>query len=329
MPKSSIRRLAQVAALLLAGLGTFPPVLAQTPAQDLELYDQPRFSGSRLRLQGDTPDVTAYGLGGRVASIIIQRGRWEFCTAVQYGGACITVGPGRYAEMPLALRGNLASVRRADGGPAMPAMPAPPPTAGVGGALPGGPAFGRPPIFGPVVPGAGQVAEAIVLYEHSNCDGRALGLSAAAPHLGLRDFNDLASSVLIQRGRWQLCEHADYGGECLVLGPGRHVLSGRFNDVASSARPVFGNDNRPLSGQGALILFENADFSGRQVMRTEAVANLKALNMNDLTSAIEVWGGQWELCTDADHAGQCIIVGPGRYRLDPSFNERISSLRPR
>lgn len=69
-------------------------------AQDVELYDQPDFRGVRLTLSAATPDLGAYGVGGRVASVVVKRGQWEFCTQPQFGGACISVGPGRYGQLP-------------------------------------------------------------------------------------------------------------------------------------------------------------------------------------------------------------------------------------
>lgn len=344
MSQFNASRWIALAALAVASLSP----TAQAQSQDIELFDQTQFNGVRLRMPGDTPDVGAYGMGGRVASVIVQRGRWEFCTAPQYAGVCITVGPGRYAELPLALRGSLASVRRADTvampapqppqPPVMPPPPMPPqampPVSNAGGpGMPphhgGGRWDGRGPIFNPIPPTPGQSGDAVVLYEHSNFDGRALGLNNAVARLGEFDFNDKASSMLVQRGRWQLCEHSDYGGECWSFGPGRHVLSGRLNDIASSIRPVFGNDNRPMPRHGAIVLHEHADFSGRQLLMVDGLNNLRAVAMNDVASAIEVWGGPWELCTDADFAGQCVVVAPGRYRLEGAFNDRVSSARPK
>ena len=85
-------------------------------AQDVELYDQPDFRGVRLTLSAATPDLGAYGVGGRVASVVVKRGQWECCTQPQFGGACISVGPGRYGQLPPALRGNLNSLRESGGG---------------------------------------------------------------------------------------------------------------------------------------------------------------------------------------------------------------------
>lgn len=325
---TTVRRLGPTALLSLSAAFAAPAALAQ----EVELYSQPAFNGMRLRLNTDAADVAAYGMGGNIASVVVKAGQWEFCTAAQFRGACITVGPGRYAEMPPALRGTLASIRRADLGAAAPRhpvatapMPAPfpaPMQPPMPGSLPG-------PIPSPVGPvGVAMPTDAVILYEHANFDGRALALSTSAPRLGELNYNDLASSVVIQRGRWQFCEHHDYAGQCMVLGVGRHVLGGSWNDRTSSIRPVFGADDRPLPATGGLVLHENTDYSGRQSLHVEAMPNLKTVGMNDKASSMEVLDGQWELCTDADYAGRCVIVKPGRYQMGPALDNKLSSLRP-
>lgn len=295
------RRLAPALSLVLGGLAA-----ATALAQDVELYDQPRFAGMRLTLSGDAADLASYGIGNRVASVVVKSGRWEFCTQPQYRGACVTVGPGRYAEMPPALRGTLASVRPTGEGAANAAAgrwPAPQATS----------------------------ADAVALYENPDFTGNRLGLSEADSRLSNRAFNDVATAVEITRGRWQLCEHADFAGECTVFGPGRHVLGGRLRNAVSSLRPVAGSgaDARPLSARGGIVLYEHGDFQGREQLVREPVANLGTLNFNDRVSSVEVLGGRWELCTDAEYGGRCVMLGVGRHNLERSLNDRISSVRPR
>jgi hypothetical protein len=275
--------------------------------------------------------------------VLVKSGQWEFCTAAQFRGACITVGPGRYAEMPPALRGTLASIRVADIGnrpapraanaPVAPTAPVapPPPVYSPSGDGSSGPVQGRPEHHhqagqpGAPVP---TPTDAVVLYEHANFDGRPMALSGSAPRLGELNFNDEASSVLIQRGRWQFCEHYDYGGECMVLGVGQHVLGGRWNDRVSSIRPVFGPNDQPLPPTGAVVLHENTDYSGRTILQAEPNPDLRSTGMNDRASSIEVLDGQWELCTDANYRGRCIVVKPGRYQMGPALDNKLSSLRP-
>ena len=413
MPIAALQRLAALSLVALAGLGA----AGSSWAQEVELYNQNRFKGTRLRLSTDTPDVSAFGMGSAVGSVVVKSGDWEFCTAPRYGGACITVGPGRYDELPPALRGKVASVRRADAAPVAAAPPParvlPPPIAApaavpgndpmvlfdgrpgtgrslpVNGAMPrlgqagfndagtwvtirrgewqlcehedfrgecltlgpgthelpgrfsrgvssirplGGPAGGMPaPVAGNpwLRPHTDAGSDAVVLFEHANFEGRQVGISSTVARLGDLGFNDTASSVIVRRGRWQLCEHSDFGGECLVLGPGRHALESVFNDRASSIRPLYGNADQPLPRGGAIVLYEFANLGGQQVTITEPVSNLQSLAMNDVATAVEVLSGQWELCTDANFSGQCMVLRPGRYQLDRSMRDRISSVRPR
>ena len=302
MGSMGLRRWPLLLACLLA------PLASMVHAQDVELYDQPAFAGVRLTLSANAPDLAAYGLGGRVASVVVKKGQWEFCTQPQFGGACIAVGPGRYAELPTALRGTLASLRNT-AAVAAPAVVAVAPVA-------------------PAPAAAAAQGDALVLYEHSNFGGRKLGISSATPRLGELNFNDVASSVEVFRGRWQFCVHADYAGECIVLGVGRHAQAGRFNDAISSIRPVYGKDDKPLPPAGGLVLYEHSDFKGRELLRTEATPNLSALDFNDKTSSVEVLAGRWELCVDAEYKGRCIAMVPGRYNLEKALNDRITSVRP-
>ena len=56
-------------------------------------------------------------------------------------------------------------------------------------------------------------------------------------------FNDRASSAVVNRGRWEVCENARFQGRCTVLRPGSYEsLSGMgMNNRISSVRPVSRN----------------------------------------------------------------------------------------
>ncbi len=284
-------------------------------AQDVELFEQPRFAGMRLTLSQDLPDVAAYGLGGRVASVVVRRGQWEFCTAVNFGGACVTVGVGRYAELPPAFRGTLASVRNAAASMAAAQGGATQPFPVPGGAQPA-----------PPLPAS---TEAVILYEGLDHSGYQLALSAAHTRLSNANFNDVAGSVEITRGRWQFCQHSDYAGECQVLGPGRHVFSGRLMRGVSSLRRVGGPNDQPLTTIGAITLFEHSDHQGRELFVAQATPNLGGQGFNDTVSSVDVLAGRWELCTDANFGGRCLLLAPGRHNLERALNDRITSVRPR
>lgn len=326
---------------------------ATAQAQDIELYDQPNFGGMRLTLNSDASDLNAFGLGRRTSSVVVRRGQWELCTQPNHGGNCISVGPGRYGDVPSALRGQIVSARQLKPGaePPRPGWrergPYPQPTYPPGqpgqpypaqpphGQTPGYPSYPGYPGQQPQGPGSGpggrQPMPDIFLYQTADFGGAQLALHVAVNRLSdeVYNFNDTARSVVVQRGRWQLCEHADYHGECVVVGPGRHVLQGRLHGKLSSLRPVWGTDNRAMPGRGGVVLFEHSGFQGRELMIGDATPNLVEAGFNDRVSSIEVVGGRWEFCTDIDYGGQCFFLTPGRHQLDRALNDRISSLRPR
>lgn len=84
------------------------------------------------------------------------------------------------------------------------------------------------------------VAAEITVFEHDGFDGRAMRARAPVADLDYHGFNDQVSSAIISRGAYEVCEHAHFGGQCFVLGPGEYPSFNRmgFNDRVSSIRPV-------------------------------------------------------------------------------------------
>ena len=77
-----------------------------------------------------------------------------------------------------------------------------------------------------------------------------------------------------------------------------------------------------------LTLFEGPRFSGPQVTLRGWTPNTRAVGFADRASSVVIETGRWEICTDADFKGTCVILGPGEYEtLDPILNDRISSAR--
>jgi hypothetical protein len=76
------------------------------------------------------------------------------------------------------------------------------------------------------------------LYEHDNYQGRKLTGRADIANLADLGFNDLVSSIVVNRGRWEVCTDAYYRGNCLTYGPGRYPGVGGYNDKFSSVRRV-------------------------------------------------------------------------------------------
>ena len=87
---------------------------------------------------------------------------------------------------------------------------------------------------------ATQAAAEVTFYEREGFEGRSFTTSKAIGNFERFGFNDRASSVVVGRDRWEVCEDARFGGRCVVLRPGKYPSLARMglNDRVSSVRNV-------------------------------------------------------------------------------------------
>jgi hypothetical protein len=78
----------------------------------------------------------------------------------------------------------------------------------------------------------------VVLFEHDGFRGEARPLRGDTPDLTRLSFNDRVSSMRIQRGAWEFCEHAYYQGKCWRYDYDTPSLPKKQNDRFSSVRRV-------------------------------------------------------------------------------------------
>ncbi len=85
---------------------------------------------------------------------------------------------------------------------------------------------------------AAQASAQVTFYEHDNFQGRSFTTSKQVGDLGRYGFNDRASSVVVTRDRWEVCEDVRFNGRCIVLRPGSYPSLGAMglNDRVSSVR---------------------------------------------------------------------------------------------
>jgi len=85
---------------------------------------------------------------------------------------------------------------------------------------------------------ATQAAAEVTFYENEGFQGRSFNTGQAIDNFKRIGFNDRASSVVVDRDWWQVCEDAQYGGRCVVLRPGRYpsLAAMGLNDRVSSVR---------------------------------------------------------------------------------------------
>jgi uncharacterized protein YcfJ len=97
---------------------------------------------------------------------------------------------------------------------------------------------------------ATQATAQVIFYENDNFGGRTFTAQGRVDNFEQTGFNDRSSSVVVLSDRWEVCEHAQFGGQCMILRPGRYpsLDAMGMNDRVSSVRPVSSNaryeDNR-------------------------------------------------------------------------------------
>jgi len=87
---------------------------------------------------------------------------------------------------------------------------------------------------------AAQAMSQVTFYERENFRGQEFTAAGTVENFSRTGFNDRASSVVVERGRWEACEDANFQGQCIVLRPGRYdSLAGMgMNNRISSVRPL-------------------------------------------------------------------------------------------
>lgn len=94
--------------------------------------------------------------------------------------------------------------------------------------------------------GAQAVAQ-VTFYEGEGFRGRAFTTNQRVGNFERFGFNDRASSVVVERGRWEACDQPRFEGNCVILRRGSYDSLERMGlqDSISSVRPLEGN--RPVA----------------------------------------------------------------------------------
>ena len=94
---------------------------------------------------------------------------------------------------------------------------------------------------------ATQAAAQVTFYEAEGFRGRAVTASRTVANFERIGFNDRASSAIVDRGQWEVCEDAGFRGRCVVLRRGNYPSLGSMdmNNRISSVRPVSGRRDYP------------------------------------------------------------------------------------
>jgi uncharacterized protein YcfJ len=110
---------------------------------------------------------------------------------------------------------------------------------------------------------ATQAAAQVTFYEGEGYRGRAFTTSTEVRNFERTGFNDRASSVVVAKGRWEICENARFDGRCVLLRPGSYDslrAMGMENSI-SSVRPA--NNRRQYSNSPEPMPVANYEYRRR------------------------------------------------------------------
>ncbi|QBE63880.1 beta/gamma crystallin-related protein [Pseudoduganella lutea] len=213
--------------------------------------------------------------------------------------------------------------------------------------------FATVALLATLIPIGHAAAGEIALYTHAEFRGPQVTVRGTTTNFEHMAFNDRVSSVVVRSGTWELCEHKDFGGRCIVLERGEYPMLNGFNDVASSAREVdrrrdrdgYRGDGRNEHGdrndrrddwrdrrgddrRGPPVeLYGARNFSGDRVALGGDLHSLRSKDFNDRAGSLIVREGEWEVCEHDDYRGRCRVFGPGRYPAMEGLNNQASSVR--
>ncbi|AMO21752.1 hypothetical protein GCM10027034_01300 [Ramlibacter solisilvae] len=89
---------------------------------------------------------------------------------------------------------------------------------------------------------AGHAAAQITFYSREDFRGRSLTTHERIWNLERADFDDRASSIVVERGQWEVCDRPRFEGRCAILSRGGYpsLRELGMDDRVSSVRPVEG-----------------------------------------------------------------------------------------
>jgi hypothetical protein len=278
--------------LMLAFAG---PLWAQ--GSEIRVCDRPNLNGQCVDLQHGVADLRAFGMNNRASSFDIRRGTWMMCSEPGFAGRCVAFDQSVSNLRRSGFNNTVASLR--------------PVRAGGGG-------------------GAWQ-RRSITLYEQPNYGGRGWTFADDEADLARYALGDRVSSVRVTGGRWNLCFDTNFQ-RCREIGGNVPNLRqiGMNNTISSiqevSDRP--GGPGIPAPG-GRVVLYEDSDFRGRELVVDRAVPDLGEFNFNNRVTSLRVPPGErWTICAGQGFSGQCATVAgdvPSLSRF--GLNDRVSSLR--
>lgn len=177
----------------------------------------------------------------------------------------------------------------------------------------------------------------LTVFDGNFYRGQNVTISRDTPSLGAIRFDNRISSMRAAPGEyWEVCEFANYRGQCQVFYNTEEDLRRvGWDNRISSVRRVRDDGGWGGGGGGGggaprdgIVLYDRTGFSGnRRVIRT-AVRDLQQVGFNDDARSVQVGGGAWELCRDNNFRNCQVVNGDVANLLQIGLLGRVSSVRP-
>ena len=136
--------------------------------------------GQAVALNASLRDFNRVSFNDRARSVEVNSGVWRLCSDGGFSGACVYVDRSVRNLGDIGLSGQISSAELSPY---------------------------------PQAPDRYNIA----LFQHGNYNGKFLGFDEGVADLSRFNFNDTASSVVVTRGTWLLCEDAEYRGDCELV----------------------------------------------------------------------------------------------------------------
>lgn len=219
---------------LIAAAAVLASLAPAAFAGQLTLFADNDFRGNQITLSNTVTNLNDLGFNDRTSSIVVRSGTWQLCEHKDFGGYCAELRPGEYRSLE-GFNDKISSVREVGYGER-------------GRDERRGEREGRRNDDRDGQRGSDrgdyrgdrgrQGGDAVQMFAGPRFEGQPLGLSGNLRTFEDVGFNDRAGSLIIREGTWELCEHSDFRGQCVVYGPGRYPFLGEMNNRISSMRRV-------------------------------------------------------------------------------------------
>lgn len=121
---------------------------------------------------------------------------------------------------------------------------------------------------------AGVASSQVTLYGQEGLQGRAFTAGGTVENLQGTGFNDRASSMVVQRGEWEICSDSYFRGDCRIVRPGTYpslAAMGMGNEV-SSLRPLRGAPRVGYAPEAAAPAYSYAPQYGERTYMADVTS---------------------------------------------------------